>query len=115
MRLAVMALAGALACAANGALARGASSSPSYWAPPQTHSKAAPGVPRDAHGKIARSPQALQQFKKANPCPATGKTYVPCPGYVVDHVVPLKRGGADAASNMQWQTNAEARAKDRWE
>jgi hypothetical protein len=28
------------------------------------------------------------------------------PGYVVDHVIPLKRGGADAPWNMQWQTIA---------
>ena len=26
------------------------------------------------------------------------------PGYVVDHIIPLKRGGADAPWNMQWQT-----------
>lgn len=80
-----------------------------------THIKAAPGVHRDSHGKIARSPQALQQFKKAHPCPATGKTYGACPGYVVDHVIPLKRGGADAPGNMQWQTKAAAKEKDRWE
>ena len=36
-------------------------------------------------------------------------------GYVVDHIVPLKRGGADAPSNMQWQTVAEAKAKDKRE
>jgi hypothetical protein len=34
---------------------------------------------------------------------------------VVDHVVPLKRGGVDAPSNMQWQETAEAKAKDRIE
>jgi hypothetical protein len=34
---------------------------------------------------------------------------------VVDHVVPLKRGGLDAPNNMQWQTIAEAKAKDRIE
>ncbi|HYI97437.1 MAG TPA: HNH endonuclease signature motif containing protein [Bryobacteraceae bacterium] len=38
-----------------------------------------------------------------------------CAGYVIDHIVPLKRGGADNPENMQWQTKAEATAKDRWE
>jgi hypothetical protein len=35
-----------------------------------------------------------------------------CPGYVIDHVIALKRGGADAPSNMQWQTVRAAKAKD---
>jgi len=34
---------------------------------------------------------------------------------VVDHIVPLKRGGADLPNNMQWQNVAEAKAKDRVE
>jgi hypothetical protein len=34
---------------------------------------------------------------------------------VVDHVTPLKRGGADAPSNMQWQTKEAAKAKDKSE
>ena len=34
-------------------------------------------------------------------------------GYVVDHIVPLKRDGADDPSNMQWQGKVEAKAKDR--
>ena len=50
-----------------------------------------------------------------HPCPSTGKTYGACPGYVVDHVQALKHGGADAPYNMQWQTTAEAKAKDRVE
>ena len=34
------------------------------------------------------------------------------PGYVVDHIIPLKRGGADEPWNMQWQTIAAGKAKD---
>jgi hypothetical protein len=37
------------------------------------------------------------------------------PGYVVDHIVPLACGGADSPSNMQWQTVAAAKAKDKVE
>ncbi len=73
------------------------------------------GVKRDAHGKIARDPHAKEAFRKANPCPSTGKTYGACPGYVVDHVQALKRGGADDPSNMQWQTREAAKIKDRIE
>jgi len=73
------------------------------------------GVKRDAHGKIARDPHAKEAFRKSNPCPATGKTYGACPGYVIDHVQAIKRGGADDPSNMQWQTGAGAKAKDKWE
>lgn len=50
-----------------------------------------------------------------HPCPATGRKTGACPGYVVDHIHPLKRGGADHPDNMQWQTRQEAREKDRWE
>jgi len=34
---------------------------------------------------------------------------------VVDHVIPLAKSGKDLPSNMQWQTVAEARAKDKVE
>jgi hypothetical protein len=33
------------------------------------------------------------------------------PGYVVDHIIPLKRGGADAPWNMQWQTIAAGKSQ----
>ncbi len=70
---------------------------------------------RDANGRIKRDPAARRQFQRQNPCPATGKTSGACPGYVVDHIVALKRGGADAPENMQWQTIADAKAKDKIE
>jgi len=75
----------------------------------------AEGVPRDEHGRIKRSEQAKDEFKKSHPCPANGNTSGPCPGYVIDHVIPLKRGGPDEPSNMQWQTEADAKAKDKVE
>jgi hypothetical protein len=37
------------------------------------------------------------------------------PGYVIDHIRPLACGGADDPSNVQWQTVAAAKAKDRVE
>src|ERR1039457_2418340 len=59
---------------------------------------------RDANGRIKRNPAARRAFQRQHPCPATGRITGTCPGYVVDHVVPLKRDGADEPSNMQWQT-----------
>jgi hypothetical protein len=70
---------------------------------------------RTSSGKIKRSSHAKSEFKKTHPCPSTGKSSGACPGYVIDHVTPLKRGGPDAPSNMQWQTTADAKAKDKWE
>jgi len=69
-------------------------------------------VRRDAHGRIARSAKARRDFKKLHPCPATGLATGACPGWVIDHIIALKRGGADAPSNMQWQTVEAAKSKD---
>jgi hypothetical protein len=69
----------------------------------------------DRHGKIKRSAAAKDAFKRQHPCPANGNTRGRCPGYVVDHMNPLECGGADAPFNMQWQTAAEGKAKDRTE
>ena len=65
--------------------------------------------PRDRHGRIVRSPEARREFMRRSGY-AHGRK-----GYVVDHIVALECGGRDAPSNMQWQTVAEARAKDRTE
>jgi hypothetical protein len=70
---------------------------------------------RDKRGRIARSEKAKADFKKQHPCPATGKSSGACPGYVIDHRQALKHGGKDEPSNMQWQTRAEAKAKDKIE
>ncbi len=72
-------------------------------------------VQRDSRGRIKRSSSARSAFMREHPCPATGKTSGRCPGYVIDHVTALECGGADAPGNMQWQTTAAAKAKDRAE
>lgn len=54
-------------------------------------------------------------FKLANPCPVTEQAQGPCTGYVVDRVIPTACGGEESPSNMQWQTLAQAKEKDRWE
>lgn len=66
---------------------------------------------RERDAKIKRRQDARAEFQRAYPCPSTGKTGGACPGYVVDHIVPLNRGGADTALNMQWQAEGVARPK----
>ncbi len=70
---------------------------------------------RDSHGHVKRSVEAKDTFKRQHPCPSTGRSAGACPGYVIDHVRPLCRGGADSPSNMQWQTVAAGKAKDKTE
>ncbi len=64
---------------------------------------------RDANGRIKRNHSATYQFKVQ-----TGYRHGR-PGYIIDHIIPLKRGGCDCPSNMQWQTIADAKAKDKIE
>jgi len=98
-------------------------SSPHSAAPPRTYKKnylaegysAHSSVQRDQHGRIKRNTAAKAAFERASPCPSTGKTSGSCKGYVIDHVKPLECGGADAPSNMQWQTAADGKVKDKTE
>jgi len=66
-------------------------------------------------GADARSATERRAFHRSNPCPSTGKTTGKCPGYVVDHIMPLCVGGADKPVNMQWQERAASKAKDKLE
>ena len=113
--LRVLFVACVLAAAAEGSAAKNGNKYADASQNPPHRSNYAAGVPRDAHGRIARDPRARNEFKRTHPCPSTGKSSGSCPGYVIDHVQPLKRGGADAAANMQWQTEGAARLKDRTE
>lgn len=75
---------------------------------------------RDADGAIARSSAERARFQRLYPCPANGARRGACPGWAVDHVVPLACGGCDAVPNMQWlptgsKSTTSPLAKDRWE
>lgn len=62
-----------------------------------------------------RSTVARHQFVKETACPATGKHRLPCPGWQIDHVVPLKCNGPDEPANMQWLTVEDHKAKTKRE
>lgn len=76
----------------------------------------ASAVERDQYGRIARSRVEVAKFKRHHPCPATGYRFGSCSGWVIDHIIPLCSGGLDSAAlNMQWQTVADAKIKDKQE
>ena len=68
-----------------------------------------------AEAKQHRSYKAKVEFKQQHPCPANGAIKGRCEGYIIDHIIPLACGGADSPENMQWQTEEESKAKDKWE
>ncbi len=87
------------------------------WFGPTRTYRLDPGAvpPTDSRGRARRSAAAKAAFKSQNPCPSTGRSTGPCPGYVIDHVIALKRGGLDDPTNMQWQTVEAGKEKDRVE
>ena len=60
-----------------------------------------------------RSAAEVMAFKRAVPCPATGKPELRCANHQVDHVIPLCAGGADRRENLQYLTIQEHRWKTR--
>lgn len=59
-----------------------------------------------------RKASTVREFHKLNACPATGKVQSTCPGYVIDHIIPLCAGGPDEVANMMWQTREASYKKD---
>jgi len=74
---------------------------------------------RDKDGSITRRADVLAAFKRHHPCPSTGKTSGRCPGWAIDHVIPLANGGCDSVHNLQWLPHelksCAKTCKDRWE
>ncbi len=61
---------------------------------------------------LPRSAVVKAEFHRLNPCPADQSTRGPCPGYVIDHIIPLCAGGPDSPTNIQWQTVDDGKLKD---
>lgn len=77
-------------------------------------------VKRDMDGSISRRTDVLRAFRILYPCPSTGHAKGACPGWNIDHPLPLLHGGCDAVYNLQWlpvviKRCAEWYCKDRWE
>jgi hypothetical protein len=75
---------------------------------------------RLADGSIKRRVDVLVAFKKHHPCPSTGLTKGACPGWAINHSIPLVCGGRDIVSNLAWMPNVLKSGKgslpvDRWE
>ncbi|MCU0298023.1 MAG: HNH endonuclease [Candidatus Nanopelagicales bacterium] len=75
---------------------------------------------RNASGEIVRSRTVLAYFQRLYPCPSTGKTTGACPGWAINHTIPLSCGGCDSVSNLDWmpaaiKSCAEPWCRDRWE
>lgn len=79
------------------------------------------GAPeRDAAGKIKRSQAVLRAFQRIYPCPSTGLKTGACPGWAINHTIPLACGGCDSLANLDWMPDrikscAEPWCRDRWE
>ena len=57
---------------------------------------------RTSAGAIKRDRAVLRAFRKVFPCPATLQPGA-CPGWQLNHQLPLAAGGCDAVANLWWQ------------
>jgi hypothetical protein len=115
--LPVLALAGTITTGptpeeqARAAKAQAAKKAPAKKPPPK---KAPPKPTLEAENipaAPARPSSARENFRKANPCPSTGRSSGSCPGYEVEHMNPPACGGADSPGNMQWVQASATRKK----
>lgn len=61
--------------------------------------------------RTQRDPAQVRAFRAEHPCPSTGLKRGACPGWDVDHIVPLCAGGLDHPSNLQWLAKDDHRWK----
>lgn len=75
---------------------------------------------RNADGTIHRRSDVITAYRKLHPCPSTGLHTGACPGWSINHTIPLAVGGCDAVVNLSWEPNsikscARPECIDRWE
>ena len=75
---------------------------------------------RYENGRIKRSSTVLRRFAEVFPCPSTLQPVTSCPGWQVNHTIPLASGGCDSQINLNWlpvriKTCTEPWCVDRWE
>lgn len=75
---------------------------------------------RDKDGAIVRSRAVLRHFARVFPCPGNLRPVRSCPGWAIDHTIPLADGGCDSPVNLTWMPTAikscaRPACKDRWE
>jgi hypothetical protein len=74
-------------------------------------------APPPCKGHVKRSHKVRSAFMRLHPCPDgpdKGSTKR-CRGWIIDHICPLQCCGLDSIDNLQWQSKADAKAKDRTE
>lgn len=75
---------------------------------------------RWANGVIKRRSAVTSAYRRIHPCPVTGLHTGPCPGWQMNHIIPLASGGCDSVTNIQWlpvqvKTCTQPWCVDRWE
>lgn len=65
----------------------------------------------NVEARIPRDRAEVRAFRSEHVCPATGQHRGGCPGFHVDHIIPLCAGGPDKRANMQWISKEDHRFK----
>lgn len=75
------------------------------------------GAPkRDANGSILRRADVIAAYKKTHPCPVTGLLGPgACPGWALNHNLPLSCGGCDSVSNLSYMRADAKKIVDSYE
>lgn len=61
---------------------------------------------RDINGVIIRNSSVIKAYRRVHPCPSTLLFSDSCPGWSINHIIPLACGGCDSVSNLVWMPNS---------